>query len=205
MTTTTIQISNFVGLVQKGIDAWQQAGKLLMELQRIDGGILLRITTENPWLDAAVLSMFIQIGEGKVHPRVLLLPPMVASKVARMPLPEQAKMTAKPVQQIRREIRAMAPKEPAPTQNHRHQNAGLADKMDTVGFWKVTVMNGKAFMLQSKADSRAIPMVLDETSSCYIQVLSPTPLKRDLKPVIEDASLTPLEREYKQFRADSEF
>lgn len=200
MTTTTQQIDNFISLVQKGIDAWIDAGKLLVELKRIDASILTRITSQAPWIEPAALAMFIKVGEGTIHPKVLLLPPMVAEKVARMPMPTQQRLVEKPVAIIRREVKEMTRNEPPAK---RGTNAtGLADKMPTVGFWKITVMNGKAFMTRTEADTRAIPMVLDETSSCYIQVLSPTAKFAEKKPdpAPPDQSLTPIEREYRKFR-----
>jgi len=191
----------FIALVEGGINLWVDAGVFLVNEEKENPSLLKEILAAAPWIEQPTLEMFLKIGRGEIHPKVLLLPPMVAAQVAKLPIKQQERLADKPVQTIRREVKELVKAEELPPVNkHERHESGLADKMATVGFWKVTVMNGKAFMVRTADDRRAIPMVLDETSSCYIQILSPTPKKKIPAPIIADKDMTPLEREYKKFK-----
>lgn len=66
-------IDEFLKGIVDGIQCWERAGKLLVELHQQDPAIFKKIIIREPSLTSEMLWSFHRIGLGKLYPRVLLL------------------------------------------------------------------------------------------------------------------------------------
>lgn len=78
-------IEQFVALVNKGIEAWKEAGRLLVVMMRADPGICDRIIKSHPSITPEMLLAFEQIGNGNLDPRLLLIPNEAARLAMSLP------------------------------------------------------------------------------------------------------------------------
>lgn len=204
-----VEVVRFIALVNQGIESWVGAGKLLAKLRLIQSDIFTQINQRAPWISIATLVMFERIGRGVIYPRVLLLPPLTAARVSKLSYTEQEKACNQPIAEIKRQFPPTLPAKHNSIQHHARTHSperevSLADKLPCVGFFKLTVMNGKAFVQKCERDASAIPVTLDGNSSVVVQVLKrkeyveideekPAPL-----PITEE--LTEKEKEWRKFR-----
>ncbi len=161
----------FVALINQGIECWYQAGRMLISWRRLEPDCYRLITVANPWLSVATLEMFERIGDKSLHPKVLLLPPMLAERASRLTYAEQAKLVNKPMLDIRKQLQESKHY----TRSERHQTATkLSDKLPTVGHFRLTFENGKVTAQQIDARNLwGVPVVLDGDNSCIVQLLRP--------------------------------
>ena len=82
-------IDRFVSNIECGIDFWIKAGEILVKMKKDDPDVFQVITKCHPWVTLDVLETMHSIGLKALHPRVLLLPPKIASSVAAMPYDAQ--------------------------------------------------------------------------------------------------------------------
>lgn len=202
------EIDEFAALVQRGIDSWVAAGKMLVKMRQQKPDIFLHIISAHPWIELSALEMFCRIGEGKLHPRTLLLPPMVAEKVSQLPEPKQREVLEKSPSEIKRMMSAQNGRQNRGGEKI-HQELGLSSKLPTAGFWMLTVKDGQMTFKKCEANERCIPVVLDADNSFYIQVLDPKAGKqfngaaKKHAPIIHD-EMSDTEKAYAKFRAEME-
>lgn len=127
------------------------------------------ITKSNPWLSVATLEMFERIGNRTLHPKVLLLPPMLAERASRLRYDEQENLVSQPEAVIRATLKPTQ----KPFRTHATSKRGLADKLPTVGYFKLVFQNGQVVAQKAEANRWAIPIVLDGENSCIVQLLKP--------------------------------
>lgn len=90
-------ILRFAQLVQRGIDAWTEAGKLLVEMIDADPTARDRIIDECPDLTAEILARFEAIGRNQLHPKTLLNNSPGMRRLRQLPFSEQQKFLSEPV------------------------------------------------------------------------------------------------------------
>jgi len=92
--------SELAALVQRGVDAWTEAGKIVVDLVDNQGMTLDGIADAvgSPMLSAAVLAQFERIGRAQVMPEWLVLECPAQKHVLRLPLSEQRKIWEKPIE-----------------------------------------------------------------------------------------------------------
>lgn len=94
--TATPTVEQFVNLVQIGVDAWTNAGRMLVEMVKNNPNIFSKIVQAAPWVSIDVLASFHRIGLGTLHPRVLLLKPRHAALVSTLPIEKQTQLIDNP-------------------------------------------------------------------------------------------------------------
>lgn len=87
----------FVDLVQRGIDAWKQAGELLYKMLLVDPSAKQLIINRCPDITAEILSRFEAIGMGSLHPKTLLNNSPGMRKLRSMPYSDQVRYLNEPV------------------------------------------------------------------------------------------------------------
>lgn len=90
-------ITRFAQLVQQGIDAWTEAGKLLVRMIEDDPTARDRIIEECPDLTPEILARFEAIGRNQLHPKTLLNNSPGMRRLRQLPFSEQQKFLAEPV------------------------------------------------------------------------------------------------------------
>ncbi len=97
------QVEEFVRQVNGGIDAWIQAGTLLVSLRDQDPQIFRKIITIAPWLTADILVSFCRIGEGRMYPKALLMPHCPAyAEIISSPIATQERVCNQPIEVVQR-------------------------------------------------------------------------------------------------------
>ncbi len=97
------QVEEFVRQVNGGIDAWIQAGTLLVSLRSQDPQIFRKIITIAPWLTADILVSFCRIGEGRMYPKALLMPHCAAyAEIISSPIATQERVCNQPIEVVQR-------------------------------------------------------------------------------------------------------
>ncbi len=97
------QVEEFVRQVNGGIDAWIQAGTLLVSLKAQDPQIFRKIITIAPWLTADILVSFCRIGEGRMYPKALLMPHCPAyAEILSSPVAVQERVCNQPIEVVQR-------------------------------------------------------------------------------------------------------
>jgi hypothetical protein len=91
MTTEIIpqQYEKFNKLVLKGIEAWVEAGKMLVEMQKTNPNVSKEICAAYPSLSPAVIAKFEAIGRGTLNPQLLLSESPGVRKLRAMPISVQ--------------------------------------------------------------------------------------------------------------------
>lgn len=103
MTTTITQPSiesnaaRFASLVQQGIDAWTEAGRLLVEMLTENPDAKSAITNANPDLTDEILSRFEAIGRNQLHPKCLLNNSPGMRRLRGLPFSDQSRYLESPV------------------------------------------------------------------------------------------------------------
>ena len=65
-------VNDFVAAVQRGVTALKDAGKIAAEAQRNDSTFIDRVCDLNPLFTTQMVQRFIDIGEGRIHERLML-------------------------------------------------------------------------------------------------------------------------------------
>lgn len=156
----------FVALVNQGIDCWYQAGQMLVAWRKLVPDCFKLITKANPWLSTSVLEMFVRIGNKTLHPKVLLLPPMLANRAAKLDYSEQAKLVTNTPEAIRKNLKG-------PSKPNRPHERSLAEKLPTVGYFKLAFADGEVVAQETGEVRWAVPIVLDSGGECWVQLLKP--------------------------------
>jgi hypothetical protein len=65
-------VKDFVDAVKRGISALKDAGKIAAESQRKDPTFIDRVCDVNPLFTTQMVQRFIDIGEGRIHERLIL-------------------------------------------------------------------------------------------------------------------------------------
>lgn len=86
------EIAEFCALVNKGIEAWVEAGKLLLKISEADSEALTKISAQHPHLTLDVLLSFERIGKGEIYPYLLVDGSPGARKLCGLPYSKQVKI-----------------------------------------------------------------------------------------------------------------
>jgi hypothetical protein len=90
-------ISKFGELVQRGIDAWLEAGKLVVKILDDDPGAVAKICAANPWITPEIVMRFQDIGLGMVLPALMLSDAPGVRMLRGMPIEVQEQYQTQPV------------------------------------------------------------------------------------------------------------
>src|SRR5688572_23774076 len=82
---TDPDIDKFGKLVQPGIDAWNEAGKLLVLLMRQDSNIIPRIQAKFPDMSRDMIQVFERIGRKQIYAPLLADTSAAARKLLELP------------------------------------------------------------------------------------------------------------------------
>lgn len=91
------KIDQFITLIQRGVDAWVEAGKILVEMVEDDPMVFDAIIRKAPHINAGVLGKFEQMGRGILHPNLLLSFTPGHEKLAKLPLSMQTRYLEEPI------------------------------------------------------------------------------------------------------------
>lgn len=86
------QIQEFCVLVNKGIEAWVDAGKLLVKIVEADPEAFEKIYAGNPHLTTEILLSFERMGRGEIYPYLLVDGSPGARKLVGLPYASQVKL-----------------------------------------------------------------------------------------------------------------
>lgn len=139
---------------------------MLVAWQKLVPECYYLITKSNPWISIETLEMFTRIGKMEIHPKILLLPPMLANRASHLSYAEQENLVSKPAAEIRKRL--------VPSQGrHREHERGLADKLPTVGYFQITMLPSGPIIVRIEESRWGAPIVLDRQGSCIVQLLKP--------------------------------
>lgn len=96
--TEATEIEQFTSLIQQGIDAWTQAGKLLVEMLAKDPNAKQSIMEYCPDITEEILSRFEAIGRGQLHPKTLLNNSPGMRRLRMLPYSDQQRFLTEPVE-----------------------------------------------------------------------------------------------------------
>jgi hypothetical protein len=88
----TGDIGQFCDLINKGVEAWVAAGKLLVKMVKSDGHVFDKITAAHPNLTFDILSTFERIGRDEIYPYLLVDGSPGARKLAGLPYDSQVEI-----------------------------------------------------------------------------------------------------------------
>jgi len=91
------KISRFSELAAAGMQAWVDAGELLVEMVEEDDRTYASIVEAVPDMSYALLSRFEQIGRKQLHPRILMACSSGGRRLATLPYSEQVKYLDGPI------------------------------------------------------------------------------------------------------------
>lgn len=95
------RIDLFVQQVEQGVVAWRRAGENLKALQDENKNTFREIMDKCPYMTLDVLWTFYRIGEGKLEPKVLLLPRNAGSaKLLELPADKQRELVDHPIKVV---------------------------------------------------------------------------------------------------------
>ena len=89
------KVAEFATLIREGLDAWEKAGELLVEMVDECEHTYKNIIQEMPEMSYEVLSRFEQIGRKQLYPKLLLSGSTGLRKLATLPYSEQKKYLRK--------------------------------------------------------------------------------------------------------------
>lgn len=96
-----LHIRNFAALIQKGVNAWADAGALLLKIKSEDPDILLKITDAFPNISMRLLELFLRIGQKKIYPYLLIDPSPGAQRLLSLPYLDQERIYKEGVEVLR--------------------------------------------------------------------------------------------------------
>jgi hypothetical protein len=85
------QIQTFAALIQQGIDAWTEAGKLLVQMIEKDPNSKQEIMDSCPDITDEILARFEAIGRNQLHPKTLLNNSPGMRRLRRLPFSDQSR------------------------------------------------------------------------------------------------------------------
>lgn len=91
------QAQQFCRLIQQGIDAWTDAGKLLVAMIEAEPNARQTILDLNPDVTEEILARFEAIGRNQLHPKTLLNNSPGMRRLRALPFSEQTKFLQQPV------------------------------------------------------------------------------------------------------------
>jgi hypothetical protein len=97
LTAQKAQIGKFIELFQTGVNAWIQAGEMLVEMVEEDPHVYDYIIQQCPTLNAGILGRFEQMGRKILHPQLLLSASPGFSKLSKLPFSMQERYLSEPV------------------------------------------------------------------------------------------------------------
>jgi len=95
--TTEAEIRLFIELVNRGVDALVEAGKLVAKMIEKDEGVIDRICKQCPSMTPEIVIRFEQVGLRKLHPNLLVFDGHGPEALARLPYELQDKYSKEPV------------------------------------------------------------------------------------------------------------
>lgn len=96
-TNTQTDAERFAALVQKGIDAWTEAGRLLVRMIEENPNAKNVIIEFCPDVTEEILSRFEAIGRNQLHPKTLLNNSPGMRRLRQLPYSDQARFLSEPV------------------------------------------------------------------------------------------------------------
>lgn len=97
LTSQNKQIEKFIELFQTGVNAWIQAGELLVSMVEEDPHVYDWIIQKCPTLNAGILGRFEQMGRKTLHPQLLLTASPGFDKLRRLPFSMQERYIKEPI------------------------------------------------------------------------------------------------------------
>lgn len=97
LTSQNKQIEKFIELFTTGVNAWIQAGEMLVEMVEEDPHVYDYIIQKCPTLNAGILGRFEQMGRKTLHPQLLLSASPGFSKLSKLPFSMQERYLSEPV------------------------------------------------------------------------------------------------------------
>lgn len=86
-------ISAFVSLIQKGIEAWMLAGELLVDMMKTDDQLFVKIRKQHPEISIDMLHVFERIGRKEIYTPLLMESSRAAKRLLELPYETQEKYT----------------------------------------------------------------------------------------------------------------
>lgn len=96
-TAQSEKILQFIALFKQGVEAWINAGGLLVELVEDDPHVYDYIIQQCPTLNSGVLGLFERMGRKLLHPQLLLTNSPGFSKLQRLPYSMQERFIEEPI------------------------------------------------------------------------------------------------------------
>lgn len=95
--SSTKLIDEVVGLIGKGIECWQKAGELIVELMDEHDMTAADICERSPYLTEDVVRRFEQLGRKQIMPNLLVADYPAARHLVRLPYSEQKRAIDEPL------------------------------------------------------------------------------------------------------------
>lgn len=102
MTTAIKQngVNEFVALIEKGIECWMKAGEMYVRMLSEDPEMPDKIVQEYPSITKSILRRFEQLGNGTLHPKLLMSNCIGARCLRAMPYSEQEEYFQEPLKYL---------------------------------------------------------------------------------------------------------
>ena len=97
LTAQNKQIEKFIELFQTGVNAWIQAGEILVAMVEDDPHVYDYIIQKCPTLNAGILGRFEQMGRKNLHPQLLLSASPGFDKLRKLPMSMQERYIKEPI------------------------------------------------------------------------------------------------------------
>lgn len=95
-------VDAFIAAVRRGVESWEEAGGILVQLAREDKNIFRKIAHDYPFITIDTLEVFHHIGTKSLYPMTVLLPRHVFPRVREMSYETQKKVCSEPVSVVTR-------------------------------------------------------------------------------------------------------
>lgn len=144
--TQQARIQKFSDLCQQGIDAWIEAGTIIVSLVEEDPSVFDKIIEKDSRMNAGILGRFEAMGRGVLHPHLLLNDSPGYEKLAQMPYSVQERFLNEPIPLIVEtpsgtDTLLVAAKDMTPAQARQAFGKG---RIKTAGEQKAWIMDQKA-------------------------------------------------------------
>ena len=188
------KINLFLGKLRLGVDFFLDAGRMLVEMIDEDPQICLQIVADGQidWLTMDVLSTFEAIGRKQLAVEAMFLPKHVLARLIALPTEQQATIATRPVRVLngaknrsvevsasrltkRQAALAIGPNGVRSIEEQRgvrNTETISATPEKFVGYFELTVMNGKVFAKRVEKSARAQKVRLDARGQAVLEVVS---------------------------------
>jgi hypothetical protein len=95
--TSAKLIDEAVGLIGNGVECWQKAGELIVQLMDEHNMTAADICEQSPYLTENIVRRFEQLGRKQIMPNLLVADYPAARYLVRLPYSEQKRVAAEPV------------------------------------------------------------------------------------------------------------